>query len=163
MSSIGATAGIRGSPAVLSRDSGALPHGKNNHAGRQRDKIKQIGETLRRAGFLTLGNQSKALGLSRSTTWKVLQADHKTSGLHADLIIRMLSSEALPFAVRCLLREYVIERVRGLYGHNLLCRRRFAGQLWDVPELAVDLHESTPVNPERSSRSGEPRSVLGSR
>jgi hypothetical protein len=99
----------------------------------------------------------------------VLQADHKTSGLHADLIIRMLSSEALPFAVRCLLREYVIERVRGLYGHNLLCRRRFAGQLWDVPELAVDLHESkhelwpTPVNPERSSRSGEPRSVLGSR
>jgi hypothetical protein len=140
MSKSGTVATIRG-PTVLSRDSEALKQAKDNPASRQRDKIKQIGEALRQAGLVTLSGQARALGLSRSTMWTLLRADHKASGLHADLIIRMLSYEGLPPAVRCLLREYVIERVRGLYGHKLLCRRRFAGQLWDLPELAVDLHE----------------------
>jgi hypothetical protein len=140
MSKIGSADRIVSVSAVSSRDSGRH-HEVRSGANTQREKIRQIGEALRQAGFVTLNGQARALGLARSTTWKLLQADHKTSGIHADLIIQMLSSEGLPLAVRCLLREYVIERVRGLYGHNLLCRRRFAGQLWDLPELAVDLQE----------------------
>lgn len=66
----------------------------------------------------------------------ILRADHKCSGLHAGLICRMLARKELPPSVRAVLREYVIEKVQGQYGHNLGCRRRFAKTFRDMPELA---------------------------
>src|SRR5947207_844670 len=110
---------------ALGRD-GAPPNYAKNVAARQREKIRQIGDALRQAGFVTLDDQARALGLCRSTTWKILQACHKTSGLHAGLIGRMLVHKKLPPAVRSVLREYVIEKAQGLYGHNMHCRRLFA-------------------------------------
>jgi hypothetical protein len=106
---------------------------------RQREQIGQIGVALRRAGFVALNDQARALGLSRSTTWKLLQADHKTSGLHAGLICHMLAHEDLPPSVRSVLRQYVIEKVRGDYGHGLLRRRRFAAHFWNVLDLPAEL------------------------
>ena len=50
-------------------------------------------------GLVTLSSQSSALGLSRSTTWAILQANHKGSGLSGAIIKRMLL-EAAP-ARRC--------------------------------------------------------------
>jgi len=139
-------------PAVLSQDRD--PRNRNwplnvakDGASRQRAKIRQIAKALREAGFVTLSEQVNAIGLSRSTTWKILQADHKTSGLSARLIGRMLSHKELPLGVRLVLREYVIEKAQGHYGHNLACRRRFAGYFWDMPELAGFLknERSSPV------------------
>lgn len=124
-----------GVSAVQQRDGGAYKDVKDS-ACRQREKIGEIGKVLREAGFVTVDEQACALGLGRSTTWMILQAEHKTSGLHAELICRMLAHKKLPLTVRLVIRQYVIEKARGEYGHSLGRRRRFAANFWDIPELA---------------------------
>jgi hypothetical protein len=102
-------------------------------ANKQREKIRL---ERRRAGLTTLKKQASAIGLSRSSTWAILRAHHKTSGLHAQTISRMLSCKRLPSSVRCVLREYVVEKAQGSYGHIVERRRRFAANFCDLPELA---------------------------
>ena len=48
---------------------------------RQSAKIKQFGDALVEAGYHALDGQARVLGLSRSTTWTILKANHKSSGL----------------------------------------------------------------------------------
>jgi hypothetical protein len=52
------------------------------------------------------------------------------------LVARILAHKQLPSAVRNVLREYIIEKAQGGYGHSRLQRRRFAAYFWDMPELA---------------------------
>jgi hypothetical protein len=134
MSRSGSAERIMSVSTVSGRDSGGH-HKAKSAANRQREKIRQIGEALRQAGFVTLDAQASALGLARSTTWKVLQADHKGSGLRAGVIGCMLAHKELPSAVRSVLREYVIEKARGDYGHSSQIRAGFVARLRDVPEL----------------------------
>jgi hypothetical protein len=47
---------------------------------RQAAKIRQLGETLIATGFRRLDEQARVLGLSRSTTWTILNGNHKNSG-----------------------------------------------------------------------------------
>jgi predicted DNA-binding transcriptional regulator AlpA len=63
---------------------------------RQSAKIRELREALVASGFLTLDEQSKVLGLSRSTTWTILKGNHKASGLSAAIIDRMLAAPRLP-------------------------------------------------------------------
>src|SRR5262245_66397700 len=66
---------------------------------RQAAKIRELGQSLIDAGFVTLDQQSEALGLARSTTWTILRASHKHSGLSAAGINQMLfSTELIPLA-----------------------------------------------------------------
>ena len=58
---------------------------------RQCSKIAELRWALR-AGYPSLDKQASALGLGRSTTWAVLQASHKCSGLSGSVIKRMLRS-----------------------------------------------------------------------
>lgn len=135
MSKSGSAEPILGMPIVRDRDSRPSSDAKDS-ANRQRQKIREIGEVLRQAGFVTLNEQASALGLGRSTTWMILRADHKCAGLHAELICRMLSRKDLPPAVREVLREYVIEKALGHFGHSLPRRRCFAAHFSAMPELA---------------------------
>ena len=96
---------------------------------RQCAKIREIGEALCAAGYVTLDKQADALGLARSTAWTVLRADHKASGLTAAVLQRMLAAPKLPEAVREKLLEYVAEKSAGLYGHCANQRRRFLAAL----------------------------------
>lgn len=96
---------------------------------RQCAKIKEIGDALRSASYLTLDKQADALGLARSTAWTVLRAGHKTSGLTAAVIERMLAAPELPAAVHKKLLEYVAEKSAGFYGHCPKQRRRFLSAL----------------------------------
>ena len=73
------------------------------------------------AGFWSLDQQSKVLGLPRRT--------HKKSGLSAAVIKRILSTPELPSAVKERLIEYVREKAAGLYGHNPQQLRRFTAVL----------------------------------
>ena len=57
--------------------------------GRQTLKIRELGDALISEGFVTLDEQALALGLCRSTTWTILKANHKSSGLSATVINRM--------------------------------------------------------------------------
>lgn len=95
----------------------------------QASKIREIGEALTSAGLVTLDQQAEALGLCRSTTWAILQAEHKNSGLSATVINLMLASPRLPVPVRSRLMEYIEEKASGRYGHNPVQLRKFAERL----------------------------------
>jgi len=96
---------------------------------RQSAKIKEIGVALASLGFTGLDFQAKALGLSRSTTWTILHANHKSSGLSAKVINRMLAAPNLPALVRTKILEYAEEKVAGRYGHSNVARNKFATRL----------------------------------
>jgi len=95
----------------------------------QSAKIRELGDALIASGYISLDDQAKVLGLSRSTTWTILQANHKTSGLSASVINRMLAQPQLPARVRVKILEYVEEKSAGVYGHSRLQVRRFAARL----------------------------------
>ena len=99
---------------------------------RQSCKIRELGDALITAGFLTLDEQARALGLSRSTAWAVLKANHKTSGLAAGTINQMLSSPELPPRARGTILTYVDAKLAGLYGHNKEQLSRFAAGVRSV-------------------------------
>lgn len=96
---------------------------------RQTSKIREIGDALLASGFSTLDEQAKLLGLSRSTVWTLLKANHKNSGLSAAVISRMLSAPQLPALVRAKIIEYTKEKSEGIYGHRKLPLRRFTRSL----------------------------------
>ena len=76
----------------------------------QSSKIREIGEALITAGFVSLNAQAKVFGLPRSTAWTILSAKHKGTGLCARIICRMLSSGELPALVRAKIMEYAEEK-----------------------------------------------------
>ena len=100
---------------------------------RQQSKIRELAETVKAAGFLTLGEQAKILGLPRSTAWTIRRGSHQASGLSATVINRMLAAPTLPLLVRVKILEYVQEKVAGLYGGSQRQCRRFA-DLLRLPE-----------------------------
>src|SRR5262245_40990520 len=80
---------------------------------RQGSKIRELVEAVKSAGFLTLNEQAKALGLPRSTAWTIRKASHKASGLSASIINRMLAAPELPALPRIKILEYVEEKAAG--------------------------------------------------
>jgi predicted DNA-binding transcriptional regulator AlpA len=99
-------------------------------------KIKELGETLAATGYLQLDEQASVLGLPRSTTWTIVRAKHKNTGLSASVIKRMLGQPRLPAPVRTKIREYVDEKSAGIYGHNSEQVRRFVGSLQNAEHPA---------------------------
>ena len=93
---------------------------------RQRSKIAEIRAALVEAGLVALDEQAATLGLSRSTAWSILKPSHKSSGLSAHTICRILRSPRLPGRVRQRILEYMQEKIEGLYGHTERRRREFA-------------------------------------
>jgi hypothetical protein len=112
---------------------------------RQSCKIRELGGALITAGFRTLDEQARAFGLSRSTAWAVLKANHKASGLAAATISRMLSSPELPTHVRATILTYVEEKLAGLYGHNKIQLRRLAAFMADATLTDSDAWKEHPT------------------
>ena len=96
---------------------------------RQLSKIRELRLALRRAGLIGLDEQAQALGLPRSTTWKIIKGGHKASGLSAMVISRMLSEPRLPPVVRTKILEYAREKAGGLYGHGKRELLRFSARI----------------------------------
>ena len=104
----------------------------------QRRKIEEIGRTLVECGFVALEEQAYALGLSRSTAWTVIRATHKTSGLSAMTINRMLATDHLPLPVRLKVLEYIAEKMSGVYGDQEKRLKAFASKISPVHMLFVE-------------------------
>ena len=104
---------------------------------RQSSKIRELSDALVAAGFSSLDQQATALGLSRSTTWTILKAQHKNYGLSGALINRILQKPGLNRRVRATILEYVREKAAGQYGHNQTQLRRFRERLSDRPVVAT--------------------------
>ena len=100
---------------------------------RQSAKIRQIGEALVAAGFVSLDAQAASLELPRSTTYTILLAEHKSTGISAKIISRMLNAQRLPSLVRAKVMEYAAEKAAGLYGGTKVHRRRFISALKSIP------------------------------
>jgi len=83
---------------------------------RQAAKMREIREALIAEGFLSLDEQSAVLGLPRSSTWTIVKGNHKSSGLSADVIKRILSAPRLQPRVRKKILEYIEEKCAGRYG-----------------------------------------------
>src|ERR1700732_1665290 len=96
---------------------------------RQSAKIRELGQALIDAGLRTLDAQTDALGLPRSTAWTILKSCHKTSGLSAAIIERMLCSSKLPPRARAIIVGCVEEKSFGLYGGSRRQQQRFAVRL----------------------------------
>jgi hypothetical protein len=96
---------------------------------RQSSKIRELAEAVEAAGFLTVDEQAKVLGVPRSTAWTIRKASHKASGLSASIINRMLAAPELPLMVRAKLLEYIQEKATGLYGGSQSQRRKFTTRL----------------------------------
>jgi hypothetical protein len=92
-------------------------------------RIRSICEALVAAGFDSLDKQADVLNLPRSTTWNVLHANHKKSGLSAGLLGRTLKSPRLPPSVRAKIIEYIEAKAAGELGHNKIQQRRFRARL----------------------------------
>jgi hypothetical protein len=96
---------------------------------RQSAKIRKLGQVLIDVGLRSLDDQANALGLPRSTAWTILKTCHKSTGLSAAIIERMLRSSNLPPRARAILVEYVEEKSFGLYGGGRRQQQRFAVRL----------------------------------
>src|SRR3974377_2266023 len=101
----------------------------NQRKLQQSAKIRELGEAIAASNVRTLDHKAEVLGLSRSTTWTLLQGNHKSSGLSVMVINRMLAAPGLPLQVRDKVLEYVEEKAAGRYGHSKYVRRRFVSRL----------------------------------
>src|SRR5256886_8609474 len=120
---------------------------------RQSSKIRELAEAVKSAGFLTLDEQAKALGLPRSTAWTIRKASHKASGLSASIINRMLAAPELPPLARTKILEYVEEKAAGLYGGSRSQRRKFAARL-SIEKLPVCGETESTLVPEHNGITG---------
>jgi hypothetical protein len=125
---------------------------------RQSIKLRELKIALTSAGFRTLDEQARALGLCRSTTWTILGGNHKASGLSATIINRMLSSPELPALVRTKVIEYIAEKAVGRYGHKRTQARRFFLHVEMGVDVREDLRSALRTNCERSGTTREGQS-----
>lgn len=119
--------------------------------GRQTTRIQEIKCALVTSGFLALDEQAKALGMSRSTTWTILRANHKASGLSAGTINRILSAPQLPPLVRITVLRYVEEKTAGRYGDTKIRIRKFANRV-HIEQASVSSHLAD--DPDNQNTSG---------
>jgi hypothetical protein len=96
---------------------------------RQVAKIGELRQALIALGYTSLDQQAGILGLCRSTTWTILKAHHKASGLRATIIKRILGAQFLPHEIERIIQEYVREKCAGAYGHGEARLRHFRAQL----------------------------------
>jgi hypothetical protein len=115
---------------------------------RQAAKLREIREALVAEGYVRLDDQASALGLSRSTTWTIISGTHKSSGLSATVLERMLSSPRLTPGARDKIFEYVEEKSLGHYGGSKVRLRKFVDRMKRVSEgrkrsISVDHNSPT--------------------
>lgn len=97
--------------------------------GAQRRQIAEIVVALRGAGYKSLDQQARALGVKRSTAWAILQAKQKSSGLSAHVLRDILKSDYLPPSVEEVLKKYIRAKAAGEYGHSPKNAAKFKTQM----------------------------------
>ena len=74
------------------------------HSRGRKIPIQLIADALIRAGYLSLDEQAKALGLNRSTTWTIMKARHKLGHLNSRTVRSILANPDTPVSVRVIIR-----------------------------------------------------------
>ena len=126
---------------------------------RQTCKIRELADSLVAVGFISLDEQADALGLSRSTTWTILQAKHKNYGLSAGIIKRVLRKPDLHPRIRSKIIEYVEAKAAGSYGHNDAQTHRFIQHMGTKAPPSMHNKLFTPNEPRVEPHSDRRRPV----
>jgi hypothetical protein len=72
--------------------------------------VQHISEALVACGYTKLDQQSKALGIHRSTAWTIMKTKHKLGRLSTKTTNRILANPQLPLSVRSVVQRYMAER-----------------------------------------------------
>jgi len=76
---------------------------------RRKIPIQCIADALIEAGYTSLDEQSKALGLHRSTTWTIVKTKHKLGHLNTTTAQRILANPDTPPSVRAIIQQALVE------------------------------------------------------
>ena len=100
---------------------------RTREAGRARQaaKIKELRKVLLALGYSTLSQQAAVLGLKRPTVWAIFKSEHTRGGLSSNTVRQLLAAKAAPQEVKRVIRQYVSEKLAGVYGHNPSALRLF--------------------------------------
>src|SRR5262245_30598743 len=82
----------------------------NTSSARRSVPVQHIADALVGAGYASLDEQAKALGIHRATAWTIIKAKHKLGYLNAKTAERMLANPELPPCIRDVLQRYLVER-----------------------------------------------------
>jgi hypothetical protein len=69
------------------------------------DLLQRLAAELAAAGYDTLDEQAKALGIHRSTAWTIVTCKHKLGRLNIKTRQKMLNNPHLPPGVRAILQD----------------------------------------------------------
>ena len=72
--------------------------------------LHNISEALIAAGFVSLDEQAKALGVHRATAWTIIKHKHKLGRLQRETVGRILANPSTPQSVRSVIEQYAAER-----------------------------------------------------
>src|SRR5262245_37662149 len=76
---------------------------------RRKIPIQCIADALIEAGYTSLDEQSKALGLHRSTTWTIVKTKHKLGRLNTTTAQPILANPDTPPSVRAIIHQALAE------------------------------------------------------
>ena len=82
----------------------------NTSSARRTIPVQHIAAALVGAGYTSLDEQARALGIHRATTWTIMRNKHKLGYLNAKTTERMLANPELPQCIRDVIHRYVAER-----------------------------------------------------
>ena len=100
---------LSGTRASLSVRLEAVRH-LNTWSARRTVPVQHIADALIEAGYTSLDEQAKALGIHRATAWTIIKTKHKLGYLNAKTTERMLANPELPQCIRDVLQRNVAER-----------------------------------------------------
>ena len=80
----------------------------NTSSARRTIPVQHIAAALVGAGYTSLDEQARALGIHRATTWTIMRNKHKLGYLNAKTE-RMLANPELPQCIRDVIHRYVAE------------------------------------------------------
>src|SRR5262245_60369212 len=83
----------------------------NSRFRRRTVLLQAIADALVEAGFISLDEQARALGLRRSTTWTIIKTKHKLGRLNAKTAQRILENPDTPPTVRAIIQQTLDERL----------------------------------------------------
>ena len=72
---------------------------------RRKIPIQPIAEALIEAGYTSLDEQAKALGLSRSTAWTIAKTKHKLGRLNTKTTRCILANPETPVSIRAIIHS----------------------------------------------------------
>jgi hypothetical protein len=72
--------------------------------------IQDIADALLAAGYTSLDEQAKALGIHRATAWTIVKTKHKLGRLNITTTQRILANPDTPQTVRAVIQQYLAER-----------------------------------------------------